>query len=211
MPPTLSVDVAHTQVVDHRIPRRSLGLPGKQQGSTPASPQHLSPFPDSEEARRDVRNMGLAWESLMESGLEGADIEAERLLRRAEAQSPDDAVVLAALGYTEQKRGSVERATKLYRRALALDPMLIDAATNLGVIEARSGHVATAVRLWQDVFTRAPGLSGVGMNIVRALCSIQQFDEARSRVLRVLEFNPDMADAKNALKYINRTPASCGP
>ena len=210
MPAILSVDVAHTQVVDHRISRRPANLLHKQQGPTRISVYRLTPFPDSEEARRDVRDMGLAWESLMESGLEGADFEAERMLSLAETQSPDDAVVLAALGYTKQRRGSVELAAKLYQRAFALDPTLTDAPINLGVVEARSGHITTAIRLWQDVFVRAPGMSGLGMNIVRALCSVQRFDEARSTVLRVLEFNPDMTDAKNALKYLNRTPASCG-
>ena len=66
-----------------------------------------------------------------------AQPEAERLLREAVAQSPDDPAVLSALGYVEQTQGAKEKARESYRKALALDPSLIDAATNLGVLEAQ--------------------------------------------------------------------------
>ena len=104
----------------------------------------------------------------MESGVPGADVQAEHMLSLAAEQAPDDSVLIAALGYVEQRRNNIYRATELYQQALGLDSTLIDAATNLGVIEARNGRIATAVRLWQDVFARSPGMSGVGMNMVRA-------------------------------------------
>jgi len=212
MPSNLSTDVAHTQVTDHRIPRRpTLKASALQNESTTNALPRLVPFPNSGEAERDLRDMALAWESLMEDGMEGADKEALRLLRMAAAQSPDDPVVLSALGYLEQRRGALDDARIMYQKALALDPTLIDAGTNLGVIEAETGHLANAVKLWQGVFARVPGKSGVGMNIARAFCSVRQFDEARNIVLRVLQFNPDMADAKNTLRYLNRTPPSCSP
>jgi hypothetical protein len=212
MPSNLSIDVAHTQVTDHRIPRRpTLKASALQNESTTNALPRLVPFPNSEEAERDIRDMALAWESLMEDGMEGADKEALRLLRMAAAQSPDDPVVLSALGFLEQRRGALDDARIMYQKALALDPTLTDAGTNLGVIETETGHLANAVKLWQGVFARAPGKSGVGMNIVQAFCSVRQFDEARNIVLRALQFNPDMADAKNTLRYLNRIPPSCGP
>src|SRR5438874_316224 len=212
MPSKLSTEVAHTQVTDHRIPRRPmLKASALQNETTTNALPRLAPFPNSGESERDLRDMALAWESLMEDGIGGADKEALRLLRMAAAQSPDDPVVLSALGYLEQRRGAPDDARIMYQKALALDPTLIDAGTNLGVIEAETGHLANAVKLWQGVFARAPGKSGVGMNIVQALCSVRQFDEARNIVLRALQFNPDMADAKNTLRYLNRTPPSCGP
>jgi tetratricopeptide (TPR) repeat protein len=98
-----------------------------------------------------------------------------------------------------------------YRRALAVNPDLIDAATDLGVIEAESGHLREAAELWQRAFQRAPGRSSLGMNLVTAFCDARQFDEARTTVLRVLEFNPDMTAAKHALQTLNRTPPNCSP
>jgi hypothetical protein len=47
------------------------------------------------------------------------------------------------------------------------------------------------------------------MNIARVLCGAGEFDRARSSVLRVLEFNPDMAAAKEMLQHLNRTPPMC--
>jgi Flp pilus assembly protein TadD len=211
MPSILSTDVAHTQVTDHRIPRRPPLSPPQGTASSVTSPPRLVPFPDSEEAEHDVRDLALAWETLAEAGMDTADEEARRLLRSAIADSPDDPVILSAFGYLEQRRGAIDHARELYEKALALDPTLIDAATNLGVIEAKSGHWAAAVRFWKDAFQRAPARSGIGMNLVRAFCGVREFDEARSYTLRILEFNPDMGDAKELLRYLNRTPASCGP
>jgi predicted CXXCH cytochrome family protein len=211
MPSILSKDVAHTQVTDHRIPRRPQLSPPQETARSLTSPLRLVPFPYSQEAEHDVRDLALAWESLAETGMDIADEEARRLLRSAIADSPDDAVIVSAFGYLEQRRGAIDHARELYEKALALDPTLIDAATNLGVIEAKSGHWAAAVRFWKDAFQRAPARSGIGMNIVRAFCGAREFDEARSYTLRILEFNPDMGDAKELLRYLNRTPASCAP
>jgi len=86
---------------------------------------------------------------------------------------------------------------------------LIDAAANLGVIEANQGRLREPLRLWQSAFERAPARSAVGMNIARIVCGEGEFDRARSSVLRVLEFNPDMAAAKAMLQHLNRTPPMC--
>ena len=49
------------------------------------------------------------------------------------------------------------------------------------------------------------------MNLVVAFCDARQFDEARTTALRVLEFNPDMTAAKQALQTLNRTPPAVQP
>jgi Cytochrome c554 and c-prime len=205
MPSTLSTDVAHTQVTDHRIPRRPILSP---ELDTTDSALRLVPFPYSEEAQRDARDLGLAWEALAEMGIENADKEARYLLRSAMAQTPDP-LVLSAFGYLEQRAGAIDQAREAYEKALALDPNMIDAATNLGVIEANSGHWSNAVKLWKGAFERAPGKSGLGMNIARAFCSMHEFEEARTYVLRVLEFDPDSENAKRFLRQLNRTPPAC--
>jgi Flp pilus assembly protein TadD len=137
--------------------------------------------------------------------------QAEKLLRQAATQFPDDPVVLSALGYVEQTRGANDRAQDLYRKALALDPNLIDAATNLGVLEAQRGHLAEAVKLWQGAFQRAPGRSSIGMNLARAFCAAGQAKVARSYALRVLQFNPDLSAARKLLNGIDADPPKCAP
>ena len=210
MPASTSSDIAHTAVTDHRIPRRPSFSTKSEETASSSLPQ-LVPFPNTKKtADYDVRDLALAWQSIVNSGMTMAQPEAERLLRQALAQSPDDPAVLAALAYVEQKQGAKEKARDLYRKALAHDPTLIDAETNLGVLEARSGQLNEAVKLWQDAFRRAPGRSETGMNLARAFCSTRQFNDARNYTMRVLQFNPDLGEAKTMLKQLNADPPACG-
>ena len=209
MPSSLSTDVAHTEVTDHRIRRQPQIAPQLlQDKNTQGNLPRLVPFP-ALKSDDDVRDLALAWESLANSGMTVAAPEAERLLRSALEKSPNDPVLLSALGYSAQKKGDLDRARELYQRALAIDPALIDAATNLGAIEANRGHLREALKLWQDAFQRAPGQSRIGMNIARLFCDTAQSNNARDYVLRVLEFNPDLPEAKNLLQQLNDGSRKC--
>jgi hypothetical protein len=210
MPAAPSSDVAHTAVTDHSIPRRP-GLGPRLENTNSSSLPQLVPFPPAKGNEHDLRDLALAWQSIVNSGMTMAEPEAERLLRQAAAQSPDDPAVLAALGYAEQQKGTDDKARELYRKALALDPTLVDVETNLGVLDARSGRLSDAVRLWQDAFRRAPGRSNIGMNLAHAFCATGQFKEARSYTARVLQFNPDLGSAKTLRKLLDADPPKCGP
>jgi predicted CXXCH cytochrome family protein len=211
MPAAASSDVAHTEVTDHRILRRpqeearllqdaanELSLPG------------LVPFPTTDRVESDLRDLALAWESLVESGMTVAEPQAKSLLSKALKQSPEDPALLSALGYIEQKRGASENARALYEKALAVDPDLVDAATNLAVIEAKAGNTGKAIALWQKALDQAPGRSSIGLNLARAYCNEGKVAQARTSTLRVLEFNPDLATAKQMLSYVGQTPSKCG-
>lgn len=210
MPSSLSTDVAHTEVTDHRILRRPPISPQfLQDGNTQPSLPRLVRFPDSQKTDDDMREFALAWESLVDGGMTAAAPETERLLRSAIEKSPNDPALLSALGYSAQKKGDIDHARELYEKALGIDPTLIEAATNLGVIEANRGHLREAVKLWGDAFQRAPGQSRIGMNIARVLCDAGQPSKARDYVLRVLEFNPDLPEAKNLLQRLNGSAPTC--
>jgi Flp pilus assembly protein TadD len=210
MPAASSSDIAHTAVTDHRIPRKP-SFAAKMENAKSSSLPQLLPFPNSKQsADHDVRDRALAWQSIVNRGMTMAQPQAEQLLRQALAQNPDDPAVLAALAYVEQIQGANDKARDLYRQALAQDSTLIDAETNLGVLEARSGELSQAVSLWQDAFRRAPGRSKIGMNLALAFCSTRQFKDARNYTMRVLEFNPDLGEAKTMLKQLNADPPNCG-
>jgi hypothetical protein len=210
MPSSQSDDVAHTQVTDHRIPRSpSFSAPLLRNVDDRSSKPRLVSFPATSPS--SARDLALAWQSLVESGMTSAEHEAERMLRLALKESPNDPSLLGALGYIEQKHGNVNNARELYRKALTIDPNSIDIATNLGVLEAREGHLREAVKLWDGAFQHAPGKSRIGMNLAKAFCATGQIDQARTFVLRVLEFDPDLEDAKQLLKHLNRTPPGCLP
>jgi Flp pilus assembly protein TadD len=211
MPASASTDVAHTQVTDHRIPRRPQLSPQLLQNpNETASLPRLVPFPNTK-SEPDARDLALAWDSIVESGMSAAEPQARELLSKAVKQFPDDPVLLSALAYSEQKGGATGQARELYRKALALDPTLVDAATNLGVIEAQAGDLPDAMKLWQNAFQRAPAKSSIGLNLARAECAAGKFNEARTYVLRVLEFNPDLPSARKLLHSLNQSPATCGP
>lgn len=211
MPRTNSIDVAHTQATDHHILRLPL-MP--LQGVESSAPAHLVRFPpepaQASTQTDDVRDLALAWESLAQNGVGAAMSEAETFLRKAVAEKPDDPALLSGLGFFEQQKGANQKARELYERALKIDPTLTDAASNLGVIEVKDGHVERAVRLWQDAFARAPGRSAIGMNLAVIHCGAGQFDKAREYTARVLEFNPDLPQAKALMRQLSGDAPKCG-
>jgi predicted CXXCH cytochrome family protein len=217
MPRTNSADVAHTQATDHRILRVALmPLQGLQ---TPGAAR-LERFPPEQDAAaqsndssarktEDTRDLALAWESLAQTGNATAGPEAERYLRLAIVEKPDDPALLDGLAFIEQRRGDTAKARELYEHALRIDPMQIEAAANLGVIEVKDGHTDRATQLWEDAFARAPGRSAIGMNLARIYCGANQLDKARTVTTRVLEFNPDLPQAKSLMKQLNGDAPNC--
>jgi len=200
--------VAHTEATDHRILRfpNAAPLPQLQVRGKP-----LASFPAGNASLATTRDFALAWETLAQRGVLGAEQQAENYLRQAVKQDPDDAVVLAALGFVEQQNGHASEARDLYERALKVDPLSNDAATNLGILEARGGNLRSAVELWNPAFARVPNRSAIGMDLAITFCAAGQKDIARKYVERVLEFNPDYAKGKSLLDNLGKDPAQCRP
>ena len=207
MPSLPNQAVAHTQSTDHRILRYRNGF---QLPSAPVGPRLVS-FPESEASQATTRDFALAWETLAQRNIEGASHEAERYLRKAVKERPDDPVLLSALGFIDQEHGREKEARELYERALKIDPLSNDTATNLGTLEARSGNLRRAVELWQGAFERVPNRSAIGMDLAMAFCAAGQKEEARRYVVRVLDFNPDFASAKRLFAHLNSDPLQCKP
>jgi predicted CXXCH cytochrome family protein len=206
MPEASTSDIAHTQATDHRILRRPVAT--QPIVEAPANPR-LLPFPEHS-GKQNARDMGLAWETLSEQGMRNAAVEADQWLHKAVQEVPDDAGVLSALGYEEQKHGHIQQAREHYLHALEIDPLSNEAALNLGVIEAQAGNADAAINLWQGPFDRIPGRSEVGMNLALLYCSIGKMEKARTTLTRVLKFNPDLTSARNLQRQLNADPATCG-
>jgi tetratricopeptide (TPR) repeat protein len=218
MPRTETADIAHTQATDHSIPRRPHTLEqnvnGPEQNTNVlfVAPK-LVRFPPGDPADSD-RDLALAWQEVSKNTMSAAEREAEQYLRKAVAEvhgdRSDDVEVFTALAYDDQKRKATSEARELYERVLRLEPDSNDAVTNLGVIEAQSGHLGEAMALWEEAFERAPERSAIGLNLARGFCVSAQFDKARGYVARVLEFNPDSAEARQLQKQLNASPPVCG-
>ena len=208
MPALPSKDVAHTESTDHRILRfpNSSPLPRLQ-----IRGKLLESFPAADASLATSRDYALAWETLAERGFHGASQRAEKYLRQALQQSPDDAVALSAMGFLELERGNAAGARDLYEHALKINPLSNDVATNLGILEARAGNLRRAVELWNPAFARAPNRSAIGMDLAITFCAAGQKDIARKYVERVLQFNPDYHKAKSLLENLGKDPAECRP
>jgi tetratricopeptide (TPR) repeat protein len=151
----------------------------------------------------------LGWLALSEAGNAVAEAEEGKILPEAAREYPHDAAILSAYAYRELGHHQVQRAKELYEAAIARDPLNTDAAVNLGVIEAQSGSVEKAKTLWQDAFDRVPWRSSVGMNLARLSCNLGKSQDAESYLRRVLEFNPDLPEARQMLRRLESQPDFC--
>lgn len=209
MPPLPSKDVAHTQATDHRILRRPSNKP--LQDEPPAREARLEAFPGSTASLVTSRDLAIAWETLAERGVSGADRKSEEYLRNALRETPDDPRLLSSYAFVEQRHGKSKEARDLYEHALHLRSNANTAATNMGILEARSGELQHAVQLWQQAFQRVPYRSEIGMDLALVFCAAGQKREVRHYVERVLEFNPDYMGARQMLSRLDGDFGDCQP
>jgi Flp pilus assembly protein TadD len=209
MPALPSKDVAHTEATDHRI-RKYPNAPELHDEGIVRVPRLIA-FPENEASAVTTRDLALAWETLAERNVAGASRQAEEYLPKAVKENPDDAVVLAALGFVEQQHGHEKEAREFYQHALKIDPLNNDAATNLGALEMRGGNAQRAVGLWQAALERAPFRSAIGINLAMAFCVAGQKEDARKYVQQVLNFNPDDGKARSLMAHLNHDPVRCRP
>jgi hypothetical protein len=209
MPVLPSKDVAHTQTTDHRILRNPVTLPLQDEPTLRET--RLEVFPSKATRLVTSRDLAMAWVTLAQRGVSGAEPKAEEFLRKALKDTPNDPQLLSSYAFLEQKHGKDKDARDLYQRVVQLRPRANTAATNLGILEARSGDLQDAVRLWQQAFDRVPYRSAIGMDLAIAFCAANQKDEARHYVERVLEFNPDYAIARQMLTRLDADPGECKP
>jgi hypothetical protein len=59
-------------------------------------------------------------------------------------------------------------------------------------------------------FDRSGDPCVMGVNLARVFCSGGQFEKARTYTLRVLEFNPDLPEAKTLMRQLSAEHPKCG-
>jgi tetratricopeptide (TPR) repeat protein len=212
MPRLRSSDVAHTQATDHRILRH----PDTDEPLPLASPPAILPKPQlvrfpAEAGAPTDRDLVLGWLTLAQAGKSFANAQEESLLPQAFKEYPQDSAILSAYAYRELVHKHTQHAKELYESALKIDPLDIDASVNLGVIEAQAGAPERALALWRDAFVRAPWRSSIGMNLCRLTCGLGNSEEAKQALKRVLEFNPDLPEARQLLRGLESQSAPCPP
>jgi len=189
MPKTSDLNIRHTVLTDHRIPRKLA-----DRVSLPESESKLVQF-GAEQS--DPRGLALAYaEMALQEKRPFYKDEAFRLLTAVLTQYPNDPEVLARLGYLYQSKGALDRATTLYEGALHNDSHSVVALVNLGVIYAQKGRTYEAIQLWRQALGSNPGLSEAGGDLALAVWAKGEKAEARRILHKVLRFNPDLRSAK---------------
>ncbi len=188
MPRGDSGDIAHEQVTDHRI---QIVRPVLE--SATAGGVRIHELVPIGQETPGIREQGLAYAQLAQTGDRASAEMARTLLRKAEAMDaavPDPALH-TELGFLEQLAGDIRAADREYRAALEADPNDGAARGDLAILFARTGDYATAVKLWQRVFTADPAQSAAGYNLALGQCRLGQPEEARTTLKRLLTFSPD--------------------
>ncbi len=213
MPRVTTVDIAHSQSTDHRIPRRpgeyetEATLRLKNLGAPNLEPR-LVPVPGTTATPRDT---AVATFDLIAMGDLAATQQAQDLLKQVNKQdSAPDPLVLSDLGWLAQHRDETRQAAELYAEALRADPQSIPANTNYGVLLAQAGQLRDAARLWNQVFRLNPGISELGFDLGTVECALGNRPAAERILQRLLTFQPDDPRAQKLLDEITSERKKCG-
>jgi hypothetical protein len=191
--PTSSVsDADHVVYTDHSIPRYA-----NKRIQVPARDAHLVPFSG---ASANGRDLGLAYAivALREQNSVYSN-RAFDLLREWERRSPGDPQTLAYLADLYKTRRDDRTAAELYGRLHVIDPSQSSAPANLGAYQMEHGNDKEAIRLFQEALKISPALVLVRLNLAVALIRTGQKAEARSVLIKALEFNPSFTAARDLL------------
>ena len=139
----------------------------------------------------DDRSMGLAYAEM-------GDPRAKQYLLRAH---PQDATVLFRLATLEPDPA---KAAELYRQSINHGPIRVEALVNLGVLRAQAGDYQAAGSLWKRALAMNPATEAAALNLAK----ISPGQEAKTVLLRYLEFNPASKAAQRQLRPAVSPPAA---
>jgi tetratricopeptide (TPR) repeat protein len=198
MPRNPAVDIPHQQATDHRIPR----FP-EESSLTPPPPRGRELVPVLSATIED-RDLGLAYVRSVELGDDSALEPGLFLLQSAAATKPGDSPLLAGLAYLQKKRGEEAEATRNFQKALTVDPNNSWAAANLGVLYKKAGKTEQALSVWEQVFSRTPFYAGMNLSLLH--CSLGRVENAKTVLMRMLEFDPDSLEIRRGLAELKHCP-----
>ena len=131
--------------------------------------------------------------------------EADKLLLRAAALSPDNAQIRNDLGYWYAMREQWPEARRHYEHAIKLDPGLDRAHNNLGMLLARTGNASQALRHFEAAgLTSAEARSNLGL----AHLNRQEWDHAQEQFDLALTSNPKLPQAVRLASALRQSSAS---
>ncbi|OIR07176.1 2-O-methyltransferase NoeI [mine drainage metagenome] len=121
---------------------------------------------------------------------------AERVCRRAVQLAPQFAGAHCNLGNVLLSLGRVGEAVAAYREALRLSPGLVEALINLALALEEPAYLVGTIDYYEKKLALQPDSYLPQVRIAQALQVMDRWDEARERLERALEINPDAAEAR---------------
>lgn len=132
--------------------------------------------------------------------------QAQAWLRRAQAQRPDDALLLNDLGSALYGAGEADAAFDAWRSACALAPDFAPAWFNLGRNLQQHGSTAAAVEALQRALALARRLLPAHVLLGDALVHQGHFDQADASYRAALRLHPACGDAWRGLANMKTRP-----
>jgi Tfp pilus assembly protein PilF len=123
--------------------------------------------------------------------------------QRALKENPNDADVLASLGYFYYARGQWAEAEENLRHALTINAKHPRAWVNLGLTLGEQGHYAESLEAFRHAISEAQAHS----NLAFVLTTQGKREEAKEEYHRALELEPNLMIARRALEKLERSAA----
>jgi tetratricopeptide (TPR) repeat protein len=196
MPHNPTTDVEHVVFTDHSIRKRPVPV-----SDSPVTAE-LVPF---EGGKPSIRDLGLAYAMVGRREQNTTYLDrAFRLLQDSVTQGAHDPQTLAYLAEFYRDRKDDAHALPMYEEVWRMDRSQYAAAAALGAYRMQRGDLPDAIRLWNQALAISPSLLLVRVNLATALLRTGRADEARAILLKALEFNPSMQEARDLLKRTAR-------
>ena len=150
-----------------------------------------------EEAARRAPASEIVWLQLGTAWMESAQwLKAETALRRAMALRPEDAAVLALLGWVLWQQDKASEARIMLESTVKADPDLGDARNYLGSLLMATGNAPAAEREFREAVRINPAIAEYRAKLAALLATRGQIAEAVYQVKAALESDPTLAAAR---------------
>lgn len=135
---------------------------------------------------------------------------AYRSLAQAAQQWPRSAEIHNAFGVACQRTGRLAEARQHFETALRLDPKNVAVLCNAGALVAQQGNVTQARQYFAAAVAADDRNATAHYLLAEAYLELDQTTAARSELERVLQLQPDFAEARRALEAIHPSPSAGG-
>lgn len=132
-------------------------------------------------------------------------------LSKAIRLSPNDPELYNRLGVTHYRTGDQIRAERAFQQALSLDPTHLNAHMNIAEIACHQGRYEEAGQLYLEALKDHPQNIDLWMACGRYALVVNRLDLAKAAFQRVLELDPDLEEAREALQRLGSENSEIHP